>query len=654
VKRIAAAACTLLLLASFAHGQGTNRDTINAIIGPPPYDSSDIDRIDQQAREYLGRDLDIARGLAEKGIAIAEELGYKKGVADGYHTLGIIDKRSGKAHESFTNYRKALEIREQLRDSIGMSNTLNNIGSIYYSQEKYAESLDYMLKALKIREALSDRETMADSYANIGNIFQNQRNYNEAETYFSKSLELYTQLGNQPGIAAIHLQLGGISVYQQQYPKAAIHFTEALRIQELSGNQSGMADAFNNLGVFYYQQGKYAEAMDHFQSGLEISETLSNDEKTANLLNNIALVYIEQNELDAAERFLKRSLVLSEPLGRLHLLESIHEALALTYTKMEQHREALVNYKQYIKYRDSLYSQENTQKLALQHLQYEFEKREALATTEAKATNALAAQELKREKMLRNAFIGGFGVVLLFAGLFFRQKNRISSEKRVSEREQARSEELLLNILPVEVAAELKETGSYQPKTFSMVTVMFSDFKGFTQISEKLSAELLVSEVHACFSAFDKILDKHGVEKIKTVGDGYMCAGGLPRLSHTHAQDVVAAALEIRDFIRDRKEELERSGKTGFEIRIGVHTGPVVAGIVGLHKFSYDIWGDTVNLAARLEQNGEPGTVNISGTTYELVKSHFDCTYRGKVHAKNKGEVDMYFAEPRVTHYLEA
>ena len=233
-------------------------------------------------------------------------------------------------------------------------------------------------------------------------------------------------------------------------------------------------------------------------------------------------------------------------------------------------------------------------------------------------------------------------MVLLFAAVFFRQRLKIGKEKR-------KSEELLLNILPYEVAEELKSTGSAKAKTFSMVSVMFTDFKDFTRISEKVSAELLVDEIHYCFSAFDAIVQKYKVEKIKTIGDAYLCASGLPVLNYTHAIDLVNAAIEIQKFMAERKQVKEAKNEIPFELRIGIHTGPVVAGIVGVKKFAYDIWGDTVNLAARMEQNSEAGKINISGSTYELVKDKFNCVHRGKIEAKNKGEIDMYFVSEQLT-----
>jgi class 3 adenylate cyclase len=208
------------------------------------------------------------------------------------------------------------------------------------------------------------------------------------------------------------------------------------------------------------------------------------------------------------------------------------------------------------------------------------------------------------------------------------------------EKEKRRSDELLLNILPEEVAEELKETGSANAKEYGEVSVLFTDFVNFTSISESIGAQATVQELNACFTVFDAIIDRNGLEKIKTIGDAYMAVCGLPLANPIHAERTVQAALEIRDFIGERNISGHELG-----VRIGIHSGPVVAGIVGVKKFAYDIWGDTVNTAARMEQAGELGRVNISGATYELVKDRFSCSHRGLVEAKNKGAIDMYFVE---------
>ncbi|MBL8011152.1 MAG: adenylate/guanylate cyclase domain-containing protein [Flavobacteriales bacterium] len=211
--------------------------------------------------------------------------------------------------------------------------------------------------------------------------------------------------------------------------------------------------------------------------------------------------------------------------------------------------------------------------------------------------------------------------------------------------EKDRSENLLLNILPKEVAEELKAKGEAEAKLINHVTVLFTDFKGFTAMSELVSPQQLVKDLHECFSYFDQLCGKFGMEKIKTIGDAYMAAGGVPVETSTHAADAIQVALAMRDFIAEGKARKIAAGLPYFEIRIGIHTGPVVAGIVGVKKFQYDIWGDTVNTASRMESSGAPGQVNISEATYALVKDEPGLVFtpRGKVQAKGKGEMEMFF-----------
>lgn len=224
-------------------------------------------------------------------------------------------------------------------------------------------------------------------------------------------------------------------------------------------------------------------------------------------------------------------------------------------------------------------------------------------------------------------------------------------EKKVAERtqelseEKRKSEELLHNILPVEIAEELKLNGRSKARLFENVSVMFTDFYNFTGISEKMQPEELVSELDYCFRNIDAIIEKHGLEKIKTLGDAYMAAGGLPIPMSDHAIKVATACIDILKFMQLYKVQRENENRPYFEMRVGINSGPVIAGIVGSRKFVYDIWGDTVNTAARMEQNSEVGKINISGTTYALIKEQVRCVHRGKIAAKNKGEIDMYFIE---------
>ena len=260
-----------------------------------------------------------------------------------------------------------------------------------------------------------------------------------------------------------------------------------------------------------------------------------------------------------------------------------------------------------------------------------------------KAELDLTNQQKQTQKVVTIATgIALFLIILLAIGLY-RRNVFTKRTNAIIEKEMARSERLLVNILPEETARELKEFGKVKAKKFESVSVLFTDFEAFTAASEHVDPELLVTRLGYYFTAFDNIIEKYGLEKIKTIGDAYMCAGGLPFPIENHALKMVYAALDILKFVEDTKAEKETG--LSFNVRIGINTGPLVAGVVGNKKFSYDIWGDTVNVASRMESLSDSGEINISEATYNLVKEVFECEYRGQMEVKNKGLMSMYFVK---------
>ncbi len=284
----------------------------------------------------------------------------------------------------------------------------------------------------------------------------------------------------------------------------------------------------------------------------------------------------------------------------------------------------------------------------------ELEQMVVLETKEKELAMAALEQE-KHQNYLKVAGLAGLALMLLLLVFYARYRTKKSANRKLADKnkiiedEQQRSDELLLNILPADIAKELKENGKARAQKFNEATVLFSDFKNFTAISERLTPEQLVKELDYCFRGFDFIMSQYeGVEKIKTIGDAYMAASGLST-RRSIPTGIVKAALEMQEFLEDYKQDRLKKGLPFFEARIGIHTGPVVAGVVGVKKFAYDIWGDTVNIAARLETNCQEGKVNISSTTYGKIKYQFECDYRGKVTAKNKGMIDMYYVNRAIS-----
>jgi class 3 adenylate cyclase len=251
----------------------------------------------------------------------------------------------------------------------------------------------------------------------------------------------------------------------------------------------------------------------------------------------------------------------------------------------------------------------------------------------------------KRVELLK--LLAGQMAVSIENALFYTElEHKVEERTNELRLEKKKSDDLLLNILPEDIANELKQTGRTKPRSYEIATVMFTDFQNFTSKSEKLSPEELVTLIDTCFKKFDEIISKYNIEKIKTIGDAYLCVSGLPDMHSHNAVHVVDAAVEIINSIRELKENA--GSNSYFDIRIGIHTGPLVAGVVGNKKFAFDIWGDTVNTASRMEQNSEANKINISQSTFDLIKDKYRCTFRGKKAAKNKGMIEMYFVETSV------
>ncbi|MBL7810903.1 MAG: tetratricopeptide repeat protein [Bacteroidetes bacterium] len=619
-----------------------------------------------------------------KALAIYEALGDNTSIANTYNMMGAVYKRQGNYPKALSYYLSALKISEGLGNRKTIGNVRNNIGLIYSAMENYPEALKNFSICLEIMKEVKNKNGVGACYNNMGIVYDKLGNYTEALKYYLLSLSIVQETGEKKTMAAAYQNIGIIYQKKGNFPEALKYHFLALKLDEEIGNQSKMAVSYLNIGKTYALEKKYETAAEYLYKALALSKQLAN-------LEQIQSSYRELAAMDSAKGNYKRSIehymLYITYRDSLNNIETARKTLALQmnydFEKKEDSlkaardkREASLKYEKKLSEEKFLRSQQelflkqkdlalSNKEKDLQHLAFLKEKAEKQEKekqlTLSEKENLLKAseltvlgqerklqlaqlfaqeQEIKTKNAQRNLFIGGTFLMLLLASSIFVGLRKTSKEKK-------RSETLLLNILPSEVAEELKAKGSADAQLMDEVTVLFTDFKGFTQLSEKLSPKELVSEINECFSAFDYIMQKHQVEKIKTIGDSYMAAGGLPTANTTHANDVVLAALEIQQFMQEHKATRQSKGQLFFEIRIGVHTGPVVAGIVGVKKFAYDIWGDTVNTASRMESSGEVGKVNISETTYEMVKDKFSCTHRGKIDAKGKGEMDMYFVESK-------
>lgn len=582
---------------------------------------------------------DTAKILHLKSLKAFREKGNQHRVALLLHFLGQDYADSGDYSTALDYLTQALEAYAALKDYLNQSSINNIIAWVYEELGMKPQAMRHNYDALVLSEKIGNQYLIGINAGNVADGYLDQGEYRKAIEIFNTSIQSCKSIGDLSNISIYYSRIADCYEHLGEINHAIAYHNKSIETALKTGKPTDIGTSYAGLGKFYRSRGEYKNALQSFQKAADVFASPLNKKAIAAQFIQIGACYTFLKEYASARKYFNKALPLADELNSISLFNDYYRGLASVDSIQGHWKDAFMHYQQYILTRDSMFNEENTRSIVQSRMQYAFDKKEAATRAEQEKKDALAKEELRRQKILRNGFMGGFAIVLLFAGVFFYQRNKINKGKRVSD-------ELLLNILPAEVAEELKAKGSAEAKMIDEVTVLFSDFKGFTQISERLTPAELVAEINACFSAFDLILQRHNVEKIKTIGDAYMAAGGLPIPNQTHAVDVIRAALEMQEFMWDRRQKRESEGLFAFEARIGAHTGPVVAGIVGIKKFAYDIWGDTVNTAQRMESSSEAGKINISGSTYERVKQHFHCTHRGRIEAKGKGEVDMYFVAP--------
>lgn len=579
----------------------------------------------------MSNSYDSAMYYTNMGLNLSLNIDYLRGIAAAYSTIGNVYSDKGNYALAIQNYRQALDIFEKKGLKKSMSSIYNNIGIIYYNQGNYPLALKNYLASMKLKREAGDSVELANTYLNLGEMYLDMGNYKEALNYYLIVSKMAQTNKNQDLLGNSYLGIGDVYKAEGNYEQAEENEKLALGIASANGDIRMTDNVYSNYGDIYFQLGKYDSALVNYFKAIKINKELSDRKGMGVLFTRISRAYSAKKQYVPTRIYIDSALGISKTLGDKENIRDIYALLVHIDSAENRQSEIMGDFKMYLCYRDSLSNEESTRKMVSEQMEYDAERQQALDKIEQD-------KRASRQKLVRNLLTGGIGFVFLFAVIFFFQRRKISKERD-------RSDHLLLNILPAETAEELKNTGESKARRYGLVTVMFTDFKNFTKSAETMTAEQLVSEINFCYKEFDKINARHRVEKIKTMGDGYMAAGGVPIENTTNPEDTILAALEIQEFMKAMKAKREQENLPFFEVRIGIHSGPVIAGIVGLNKFAYDIWGVTVNIAARMESSGETGKVNISGTTYDLVKDKFKFTYRGKIQAKNKGELDMYFVE---------
>ncbi len=522
------------------------------------------------------------------------------------------------------------------RGYLQQGNTKRILGELEIALDAFFKSAEAAVKSKSI-------ETQGVANMSIADIYSEMDNSTNAEIYYDKAIQLLRKFaakerrsGPQISLATALLNAGDEAFSSGKYETALQYFKESGAIFKEQNYLIGTAYNLGNVGMVYAEQGKDGLAETNMSEAITILEELNDYYPICVYLTYISDIYLRKNDFQTALSYAEKSFELAKYYGIKDQISEANLKLSEIYEVKGDLETAYHYYKAHIVYRDSVNNIANVQKAADLRTNFELSQKQIEID--------LADQRRKNQRNISIATAIALFLILLMAIGLYRRNTFIRKTKQIIEEEKERSDALLLNILPEETALELKEKGKVKAKKYDSVTVLFTDFKGFTSYSEKLSPEALVATIDFYFSKFDAIIEKYGLEKIKTIGDAYMCAGGLHDAEKDPAGRMVLAAMEIVSFVEETKNDMAASELT-FDIRIGLNSGPVVAGVVGTHKFAYDIWGDTVNVASRMESMSEPGKINISEDTFALIKDDFTCTYRGEIEAKNRGALKMYFVE---------
>lgn len=635
---------SLLLLAIPGLSQTYEIQKLKETIAKQPDDSLKVNNLILLSNHYLTEDPKEAVRYGVEAQQLAKKIHYK-GEAYAYKAIGLGYYYLSDNRNAAIQFQNSLRLFDSLGFKSGVANILTNLGSTYFNAGEGTKAIDFHFRALKIGEELNDSLRIGTALNGIGSVYNNKDDTRDkALEYFLRALPIFRKINNELGEGTVSMNIGEIYKKKRLYDSAIFYLDESLEIYR------GTIDAtfpLNLLGEIYVEQGDFVQGLMYHNRALEIARKLDGKLEITQSLLGIASAQNKKSNYQVSIDFYRQAATIAKEIDAKQQLKDAYNGLARAYAKIGEFKKAYTYDTLYSSIKDTLYVVDNDKKNQQSEFNSELGKKEAEINL-LTADQALKEATIQRQRILNYAaVITGFLLILVVAG-FYNRYRYVRKTNKIIKDERDRSQELLLNILPEETARELESNGHAKTRFYDNVTVLFTDFKGFSTIAGNLTPIELVAELNDYFMAFDEIMGKYNLEKIKTIGDAYMCAGGIPTVNDTHPLDAVNAALAMQAYMEKRQREKNITGIAGWELRIGIHTGPVVAGVVGKKKYAYDIWGDTVNIASRMESNGEPGKVNISASTYHLISEHYQCLYRGKISAKNIGEVDMYFVESKI------
>jgi len=638
----------LLFISSTIVAQDKMIDSLKTVLANSKSDTNKVNTLILISKKLSNTAFDESFIYGAKALQLSDSLNFVIGQARAYKWMGMSYYYQGdKDVETLDNWLKSLKLFREINDKQGISNILGNIGALYDRSGDDVKSIEYSLQSLTIAEEQSDMFRIATVLQNIGVTYlRNLNKLHLSVQYFMRALPISEKFKDIPSIITIYANLGDVYLKLAKKESSVLYIDSSFFYLKKGLKASENVEiintvyVLNNIGKTYTYIEKFDSAIAYQKLSVQLATKLKAQQDIGKSALGLASTYLKNGNLEMALKgFLQAEPLLLEAHSFEEIIET-YAGLKDSYVKKGDFGKAFSYLTLETNYKDTLYNTENSKKVSNLQLNYNISEKEKDIKV-----NELTIQ---KQKATRNAMAIGILLLMVIAFVIYRNYRIKVKTNIILDKQKVQIENLMLNILPAEVAIELQEHGHATPRHYESVSVLFTDFKSFTSLSDKMSPQELIEELNDSFMAFDDIVENNQLEKIKTIGDAYMCAGGIPTPYESHLFNMINAGLEMQAFIKEKNEKRMAEGMPLWELRVGIHIGPVVAGVVGRKKYAYDIWGSTVNIASRMESNGAPGRVNISAGVYELVKEVYNCSHRGKISAKNVGEIDMYFVDEKV------
>jgi len=600
-----------------------------------------IDRQNDTAEASLNQNPKQSLATATGTKAAAENIGYKKGMARAIAIMGVANYKVDDYAQAKLLLSDAATINQQISDTSNLAFCKYWLGNIELNQSKYSNAFDLYQTANSLAEKIHDKKNIARSLDGKASIYEALGEDDKALAMYEAALNTARQADFKVWYPGVMLSMGNLAYKKGKVDSAIQIYTNAIIISDEVGNLNNKANCYQKLAEIYYEKKDSKKAMEYIQLAMSLFQqtgSLSSFSYSRLLMSYIVL---SDKAYKVAIDLGLMSLDEGKANGEIQLQKDAAQVLYYAYLGMGDKSRALEYHVLFHDLSEANHNEELTKKLARIDLEANFEKERQISKIEEEKKDAELKARFDKQNLVKKVSIIGIFLFAIIAGLAIFAFNQKRKDSSLIAKEKKRTDTLLLNILPEEIVAELKKADY---KMSGLATVLFADVKAIAGKADEPASKRIQSDLDYYYQAFDQITARSKIEKIKTVGDAYLCVGSNAG-DEENAINVVSAALQIRQFVQQAQQERIEKGESYFEISIGIHTGPVVAGIIGIRKFSYDVWGDTVNIAARMEQHGEEGKINISGGTYTLVKDRFNCIYRGEVETKKKEKIDMYFVE---------